>query len=236
MPAPADAPADAPGEAPANATDQTFDYEASPLAIEYDEKAQVQDHVDFMRGNPAVADQVVAQTAEQDIGLATEVVRQFDAEPARPEAAPQREETPPQVIEETSKAAVDAAPREEQRATSPEPVTALEAVAPEKSVAPEPEKDAGWVVRARGFNAEHAEEVAAFMAATGGACMVDGALDPNLVAQWQSRHGVPVDGRIDHETVDAAIKQQPATFDEATKEASEEALPEPDPTDPRFAP
>ena len=101
--------------------------------------------------------------------------------------------------------------------------------------APEPEKESGWVVRARGFNAEHADEVARFLAATGGACMVDGVLDPNAVAQWQSRHGVEVDGRIGEGTVDAAIKSQPQTFDEAAKEAEEEQLPEPDPTDPRFA-
>ncbi len=218
--------------APAPARDETFNYTTSPLALEYDEKAKVADHVDFMRAHPMVADQVLAQTAELDVGLATQVVLKFDATPAAP-PAPTREETPPQVIEETSKAAVDAAPPAARQA-APEPVSAHEAVQP-KRAAPEPEKEAGWVVRARGFNAEHADSVARFMAATGGACMIDGALDPNLVAQWQSRHGVSIDGRIGHDTVDAAIRNQPQTFEEAAKEATDEALPEPDPTDPRFA-
>ena len=229
----AEAPA-TPAAAPANAKDETFDYATSPLALEYDAKAKVADHVDVMRANPAVADQVLVQAAVVNAALATEALVKLAAAPARPEAAPAREETPPQVIEETSKAAVDAAPRQEHRTGPAEPVTALEAVAPPKKAAPEPEKDAGWVVRAREFNADNARAVAKFMAATGGACMIDGALDPNLVAQWQSRHGVAVNGRISHDTIGAAIKKQPQTFAEATKEAAEEALPEPDPNDPHF--
>ncbi len=216
------------------AAEQTgFDYTTSPLALEYDEAAKIRDHVDFMRANPAVADQVVAQTAELDVALATEVLLQFDKAPAQAEPEAQKEETPPQVVEETSRQAVEetrpAGPAVERAA----PVSVEEAV--EVKPAPEPEKESGWAVRAREFNAEHADEVAVFLAATGGACMVDGMLDPNLVAQWQSRHGVEVDGRVGAGTVEAAIKNQPQTFEEAAKEAEEEQTPEPDPTDPRYA-
>jgi hypothetical protein len=228
----ADAPAADGAGGPA---DQTFDYTTSPLALFYDEKAKERDHVDFMLANPAVADQVIAQAAEVDVGLALNVADQYDAAAAQPKTeGVAREETPAQVIEETSKAAAEDVkaeqPRSEEHAA---PVPAQEAVEAKPLV--EPEKETGWVVRARAFNAEHADEVARFLAATGGACMADGVLDPNLVAQWQSRHGVEVDGRIGAATVDAAGKQQPQTFEESAKEAEEEQLPEPDPTDPRFA-
>ncbi|HVV88827.1 MAG TPA: hypothetical protein VHE35_37550 [Kofleriaceae bacterium] len=212
---------------------QDFDYTTSPLALEYDEDAKVRDHVDFMKANPAVADQVVNQAAEIDPNLATEVVLEYDAEQAQAPAPEQTEETPPQVIEETSKEVAEEKQAEQPQAEEGAQVSAQEAVEPQ--VVEEPEQESGWAVRAREFNADHADDVARFIAVTGGACMVDGALDPNLVAQWQARHGVEVDGRIDGATVEAAVKQQPQSFEEAAKEAEEENLPEPDPADPRFA-
>ena len=227
----ADAPAD--GAQSGAATEETFDYVTSPLTLEYDQNAKVKDHADFMLAHPEVADQVLAQTAELDVNLALQVAAEYDGAAGKPQEAPQQEETPPQVIEETSKQAaqeVKAEPKSEEAAAQAPAQEVVEAK-PDK----EPEQESGWVVRARGFNAEHADDVAQFLAATGGACLVDGALDPNLVAQWQSRHGVDVDGRIGQQTVDAAIKQQPQTIEEAAKEAQEEQLPEPDPTDPRYA-
>jgi hypothetical protein len=230
----ADAPA-AEAAAQPQAQEAAFDYTTSPLALEYDENAKIKDHADFMLANPQVADQVLTQTAELDVNLAVQVALEYDGAAAKAkEEAPAQEQTPPQVIEETSKAAAEEVKQEAKQAEEPAaPVPAQEAVEARPVV--EPEKESGWVVRAREYNAEHADEVARFLAATGGACMVDGALDPNLVAQWQSRHGVDVDGRIGEQTVEAAVKQQPQTFEEAAKEAQEEQLPEPDPTDPKFA-
>lgn len=231
----AEAPA-ATTQGPAAEQDNNFDYTTSPLALEYDEKAKEKDHVDFMLANPQVADQVIAQAAEIDLNLALNVADQYDAAAAAPKEEPaQQEETPPAVIEETSKAAADEVRGEKpQQDEAPTAVTAQEAVENVEPVV-EPEKESGWVVRAREWNAEHADDVARFLAATGGACTVDGVLDPNLVAQWQARHGVSVDGRIGEQTVEAAVKQRPETFEEAAKEAEEEQLPEPDPTDPQFA-
>lgn len=227
-PPPASAPA-------APAQEQTFDYTTSPLALEYDQDAKVKDHVDFMQAHPVVADQVLAQTAELDVNLALQVAAELDGRGGEKEQAPpQREETPPQVIEETSRAAAEEV-KPEARAAEPPVQAPAQEIVEARPVVPEPEKESGWVVRAREFNAEHADDVARFLAATGGACIVDGALDPNLVAQWQSRHGVSVDGRIGAQTVEQAIRQQPQTFEEAAKEAEQEHLPEPDPTDPRFA-
>lgn len=230
--APSEKAAEAPAAAAPAEKDASFDYTTSPLALEYDEEAKIKDHADFMRANPAVADQVLAQTAELDINLALAVVENYEPVAETAPAAEAKEETPPAIVEETSRQAQ--AETQAEPATESAPATSV-AEAVEVKAAPEPEKESGWVVRARGFNAEHADEVARFLAATGGACMVDGVLDPNAVAQWQARHGVEVDGRIGEGTVDAAIKSQPQTFDEAAKEAEEEQLPEPDPTDPRFA-
>ena len=233
--APSEKAAEAPAVGASPEAAPSFDYTTSPLALEYDEAAKVKDHADFMRANPQLADQVLTQTAELDPSLATAVILKFDAEPAAVHTAPAaKEETPPAVVEEGAKAAVKASPQPEARQDSPKPATAEEAV--EVKAAPEPEKESGWVSRAREYHQEHPADVALFMAATGGACIgPEGVIDPNLVAQWQVRNGVAPDGRIGDSTNAAAILAQPVTYEEAAKIAEDDNLPEPDPTDPRFA-
>lgn len=213
------------------AQEPEFDYTTSPLALEYDEEAKIKDHADFMRANPQVADQVLTQAAELDPNLA--VLSLLELETPMIASAEQSEETPQQVVEETSKAAAEDIAAEQQT-TAPAPVTAEEAVQ-EAAPVVEPEKESGWVARAREFNTEHADEVARFLAATGGACLVEGMLDPNLVAQWQAAHGIEVDGRVGPGTADAAVKAQAETAEKPAAEQQEQQDEEYDPTDPNRA-
>lgn len=221
----------APEAAAPAASPAEFDYTTSPLALFYDEEAKAKDHADFIRAHPELEDQVIIQAAEVDPVLAVKTYDQLEGLAAEPAASTVAEETPQAVIEESAKQATTE-PVAEQNQTS-EAVTAQDAV--EEPARTEPEKESGWVVRAREFNRDHADEVAAFLAATGGACLVDGALDPNLVAQWQQDHGVSVDGRIGHETVEAASKARPETVEQAREQIANETEEEPDPTDPRMA-
>lgn len=226
--------AEAPVAPAEQAAPADFDYTTSPLALFYDQEARIKDHADFVAAHPELADQVIAQAAEVDPEVALLTLTELDGRGAAPaDVESQPEQTPEAVVEESAKEAVAARPEGAEQAQAPTPVTAQEVV--EEPAKTEPEKESGWVVRAREFNRDHADEVAAFLAATGGACLVEGALDPNLVAQWQQDHGVAVDGRVGHETVEAASKARPETAEQAREQIATETEEEPDPTDPRMA-
>jgi hypothetical protein len=229
-----EAPSEKASDAGAPSEEQTdFDYTTSPLAIEYDRDAKVKDHVDYIRAHPELGDAVLAGAAEIDPALAVEVAAALKKSEDQPAAEVEQEETPPQVIQESAEQAIEATPAAQpEQMAAPAPVTAEEAVEVQPAAAPE--KESGWVSRARAYNQWHVYEVASFLAATGNACMVDGVLDPNLVAKWQEEHGVAVDGRIGNDTVEAASRAQPTTIAEV-KEAEAEENPEDDPTDPRNA-
>lgn len=67
-----------------------------------------------------------------------------------------------------------------------------------------------WITSARKYNAAHAHLSAEFNTATNGACLAmsgdDGELDPKLVAEWQTKHGLEADGKVGPRTVAEARK------------------------------
>lgn len=72
----------------------------------------------------------------------------------------------------------------------------------------ETEKPApAWVTKAQRYNSAHADNVTAFLGLTGTRCVDEatGEADPRKVARWQADHGIPPDGRIGDQTLDAAI-------------------------------
>jgi len=79
-----------------------FEYILSPLALEYDRGAKIEDHVAFIRQHPELRDQVLIGAAEFDPELA-EAVRGALAQQAPAEAPPAAEataaETPAQTVE-----------------------------------------------------------------------------------------------------------------------------------------
>lgn len=71
---------------------------------------------------------------------------------------------------------------------------------------PDPKTEAPWVTRARAFNKRNADYVLMFNYATKWTLCGDGSEpDPNLVADWQKRHGVSPDGRIGAKTAQKAV-------------------------------
>ena len=77
---------------------------------------------------------------------------------------------------------------------------------PAKAAAPK-NRGGNWVTRAQRYNRAHAAEVAAFLEATGNACIDEatGEADPRKVARWQASNGLPPDGRIGRKTHDLAL-------------------------------
>jgi hypothetical protein len=216
-PAPTAAPSAEHTPEPSPAPAEEFVYITSFLALEYNYEDKIKDHVDFILENPHLRDDVLIGTAEFDQELAEEVrsrLKNPEPEPALPEEEP----TPAEVV---AKDAAQAAPTPvPAQSHAPKKEEASDA-ATEKHDKPE----AGWVVRARAYNAKHADLVAIFNDATGYVCLdADGRLDPNLVATWQVQNGVSPDGRVGDQTVTAAILALPV--DEPVAVQAEEAAEE----------
>jgi peptidoglycan hydrolase-like protein with peptidoglycan-binding domain len=66
------------------------------------------------------------------------------------------------------------------------------------------------VTKAQRYNRAHPDKVTSFLAMTGTSCVDEatGEADPRKVARWQADHGIPPDGRIGDQTIDAAINQR----------------------------
>lgn len=215
-PAPTAAPTTA-EHAPAPAPAEEFVYITSFLALEYDYESKIKDHVDFILENPNLRDDVLIGAAEFDQELAEEVRSRLQ----NPEPAPPITEEEPTPADVVQKDAAQVAPAQvATQSHTPKKEDATDAAA-EKHDKPE----AGWVVRARAYNAKHADLVAIFNEATCNACLdAAGKLDPNLVASWQAQNGVSPDGRVGDNTVTAAILAFP--FDDSAAVEAEEAAEE----------
>lgn len=198
--APTPTPVDGQGKsepAPAPKSAEKFEYIVSPLALEYDRESKIQDHVDFILKNPQLRDQVLIGAAEFDAPLAEEV-RQRLMNPKPAPAVTETEPTPPDAIAKDAEQAAPAPKKHKHKHAS------------ESAPAKKDKAEAGWVVRARAYNAAHSATVDAFLQITGGACLdAAGNVDPHLVANWQAAHGSPPDGRIGEGTVAAAILDSP---------------------------
>lgn len=175
---------------------------------------------DILLAHPELYEQILA-TAAGFLGNDT-VAKALDilhAPQAQPEEPKQEEQTPPEVVaeqaaEQTSAGQPDMAPEQIQQEQQSQEVEA------EQSSEPEPE--AGWVVRARAYNANHPDEVQIFNHATGYTCTVGGEIDPNAVANWQAANGVSPDGRVGKETADAAWQLMPVEQPQSTAVLAEE--------------
>jgi hypothetical protein len=159
---------------------------------------------DIIIHHPDLYEQILATAASfvgnDTVTRALDIVHGAPAQAQQAAAEPAPETTPPAVIVEQAHEAAPPAPT----------------AAPAQQAAEEPVAEPGWVVRARAFNAKHADEVQLFNHATGYQCMgANGEIDPNAVATWQASHGVQPDGRVGKQTADAAWALMPV---EAPKE------------------
>lgn len=140
----------------------------------------------FLRSHPRLHDRIVERALEQ---VGEETVQQALAILS---GAGEQQVEPAQTVEE------------------PEPAPAADVTARPAETKVEP----GWVTRARAYNRAHAALVEEFNALTGYTCvgvieLIDDVsdadqIDPNAVAHWQADHGVPPDGRVGPQTVEAA--------------------------------
>jgi hypothetical protein len=108
-------------------------------------------------------------------------------------------------------------------APTPEDAAAEKGPAPEPE--PEPAKESPWIVRARAYNDAHFGDTEEFNALTNFMCVVDGLIDPNLIARWQEQNGLHPDGRIGAHTLERArelAKQTPGLPQSAADPLSDE--------------
>lgn len=177
---------------------------------------------DLLLAHPELYEQILSTAASflgnDTVAKALELMQDPQAAPEPPKQ--EEEVTPPEVI---------AAQAAEETKAGTEEATA-EVVQQEQEAAEvetaEPEPEAGWVVRARAYNANHPDEVQLFNHATGYSCVgANGEVDPNAVANWQAANGVSPDGRVGKQTADAAWAlmpveqpQSPAALPEAPAE------------------
>lgn len=177
---------------------------------------------DLLLAHPELYEQILSTAASflgnDTVAKALEIMQAPQAAPEPPKQ--EQEVTPPEVVaaqaaEETTAGTEEATVAEVQQEQAAETETA------------EPSPEAGWVVRARAYNAAHPDEVQLFNHATGYSCVgPDGEPDPNAIANWQSANGVSPDGRVGKQTADAAWQlmpveqpQSPAALPDATAEA-----------------
>lgn len=181
--------------------EKPFEYLTSFLALEYDHEEKVKDHVEFIRANPHLRDQVLIGATQYDPDIA-EAVRQRLANPTPAPAETEAEPTPPTVV------------AEEAAEATPPPASARAKQANAKDATAggttSDKSEPGWVRRARIYNAKHKKDVEMFLSLTGSVCLdAEGNLDPRLVARWQAEHGTQPDGRVGPNTVTAAIVALP---------------------------
>lgn len=163
---------------------------------------------DLLMAHPELYEQILSTAASflgnDTVAKALEIISGKPAEEQQA-AAPQAEEvTPTEVIEQQASEETNAGKAE----VATEEVKQEQEQAETETAEPEPE--AGWVVRARAYNANHPDEVQLFNHATGYSCMgANGEIDPNAVANWQAANGVSPDGRVGKETADAAWALMP---------------------------
>jgi len=159
----------------------------------------------LLREHPDLYEQILATAAgflgNDTVARAIELLQG----PAETPVEPLQEEATPEAVVEQQAAEATTQGTEE---AAPEAAQQAEAQA-EEAPSAEPEPEPGWVVRARGYNAAHEDEVRLFNHATGFSCTVNGELDPNAVANWQAANGVSPDGRVGKETADAAWALMP---------------------------
>jgi hypothetical protein len=161
-------------------------------ALEYADEVGL---AELLLKHPDLHEQILATAAgfhgNSTIHEALQIVR-AETERSKAAAEPQKETTPPEVVESQA---------EDKRPTGPDQ-------APEEQ--PEQEAEPGWVVRARAYNSNHDDEVNLFNIATGFAARdANGRPDPAAIARWQADNGLEPDGRIGQSTADLAWQLMP---------------------------
>lgn len=177
---------------------------------------------DLLMAHPELYEQILS-TAASFLGNDT-VAKALEIVSGKP--AEEQQAAPPQAEEVTPTEVIEQQASEETNAGKDEVTTEQaqqENQAETESAQPEPE--AGWVVRARAYNANHADEVQLFNHATGYSCLgANGEIDPNAVANWQAANGVSPDGRVGKETADAAWSLMPVEQPSSPAQLPEEPV------------